>query len=237
MNSVPNYYTLETSTKALINFFADATALSNGDNEFYLAQQECTLARYALRDRVLVYDTLKEFLQKQAKENPKEAFLLLSKLDVAADKLVQTVERVVSLLKKAAEIDILSSTRFDGVQLFHVVQQIPVIIVSLLTAVLEVQLELFSDSIFSSILEELGTASKLNGQAGKLEKIQKQIKEHIPVFAASVAKEVGERLSEELQSKLKVVTINNGEGGSGNSAAAVTLDQVNGMVSSVPTVE
>lgn len=229
MSTVPNYYLIETSTQSLVNFFADATAV--GLSEFYKAQHECTLARYALRDKTLVYDTLRTFLQEQAKTNPKEAFLLLGKLDQAADRLVLTVDKVVGLLKKAAEIDILTSTRFDGIQLYHLIQQIPTVIVTLITEVLETQCELFCESI-------LDTVPSLNGSG---DTIRRQIKEQIPVFAASVAKEITDRLAIELESKLKVVTVdavaggvNGGANNNSSASSAVEESRVAGMLGTVP---
>jgi hypothetical protein len=207
-----NNYLLENPTQSLVNFFADSTAI--GLSEFYKAQHECTLARYALRDKVTVYSTLRDFLQKQATSNPKEAFLLLGKLDIAADKMIQTVEKVVTLLKKAAEIDILTSTRFDGIQLYYIVQQIPTIIVTLITSILETQCVLFCDSITED------------------EEVRKRVREHIPVFAASVAKEIAERLAEELQSKLKV--LNNTVDAVNPAAKPVEEDRVAGMLETVP---
>jgi hypothetical protein len=231
--STPNYYLQETSTQALINFFAEATSI--GLSEFYKARHECTLARYALRDRVTVYDQLRLFLNKQATANPKEAFLLLGKLDDAAERLVGTVDRVVGILKKAAEIDIITSTRFDGIQLYHLIQQIPTVIVTLIQEVLEVQCELFCDCV----LDEVQQASTVEDNEA-VKKTRKHIKQHIPVFAASVAKEIGEKLSLELQTKLKVVSVNdavvNSEENSSDTNNSRGVDEkiVEGMLETVP---
>ena len=219
MNSPPNYYLLETSTQSLINFFADSTAI--GLSEFYKAQHECTLARYALRDKTTIYTTLRDFLNKQAADNPKEAFLLLGKLDLAADKMIQTVEKVVSLLKKAAEIDILTATRFDGIQLYHIVQQIPTIIVTLITDTLTIQCELFLESILSVIPHNATDQHILT------------IRENIPVFAASVAKEIADKLALELQNKVRVVSPSTST--SDNSSVGIEHDRVKEMLGTVPS--
>jgi len=203
MSTVPNYYLIETSTQSLVNFFADATAV--GLSEFYKAQHECTLARYALRDKTLVYDTLRTFLQEQAKTNPKEAFLLLGKLDQAADRLVLTVDKVVGLLKKAAEIDILTSTRFDGIQLYHLIQQIPTVIVTLITEILEAHL---TPIIPSSV--------------------------DIKILCAEIAKEITDRLAIELENKLKVVTVDAENTVDANNSG-VEESRVAGMLATVPT--
>jgi len=208
------YYQLEKSTQSLVDFFAKATSVL--DEDFFRAKQECILARYALRDKMAVYESLKAAIDLLVEKSPEEALLMLARLDLQAERLIITVDKIVGLLKKASEIEILSNTKFDGVQLFHIVQQIPVIIADTVTSMAEGMLTMFLDDIIKNIDIDPN--------------IKSQILIEIPVIAASFAKEIGDKLSQQMADKMKVLDNN-------KNTTGISEGEVEAMLGTVPLVE
>jgi len=125
-----SYYLTDSSTESLVEFLAACS--SQPDEEFFRAREECSLARYALRDKMNSYCALKDSIKAISTRDPDKAINLLSHLDAHAERMISTVDKLVSILKKASEIEIISSTKFDGVQLYHAIQQLPAIISNIL---------------------------------------------------------------------------------------------------------
>ena len=208
-----NPYLIDSTTESLVKFFAKATECP--DEEIYLARHECTLARYALRDKMTFYTSLRSLINHSINsEKPEEALVHLSRLDIHAEKLICTVEKLVKILKSAAEIEIISNSKFDSVQLFHLVQQIPILISNLITDMATTLLTTFAEDLILVARQQL--SQSLNGDSHKLkilDDILTQARLEIPVLAASFAKEITDKLSLDLQSNLQVLQAGAAVGG------------------------
>ena len=228
-----SYYLLDSSTQSLVDFFAKATNVK--DEDFFKAKQECILARYALRDKMQSYTALRAIMLTSIEEGETEQALLnMTRLDMQAEKLIMTVEKLVRLLKTAAEIEVLSCTKFDGVQLFHLVQQIPAIISTFITDMVRILLETF----LTDILDAIKNINNINSNS-ELEGIYKQARLEIPVLAASFAKEVADKLAARLSTELRVIdtTVQQQDNTNNGKAVSIEFDRVKAMLGSVPREE
>lgn len=139
-------YLIDTNTTNLITFFERNLSTLKLD-----AHSEITTARYAFMKKVQNNEVLMEALQtilaSDTNLTPEAIFAIRKQITSLADEIIKASGYLTKTLKTAAEIEVLSNTHFDSIQLFYLISQLP----NLITQHISDQIKSFVLSILDKV--------------------------------------------------------------------------------------
>lgn len=136
--------------------------------EIYDTKRICVLVKHTIEPHIAVYGTLVNALR----ENPTDADTYGQLLEIAEQ--VRRISReILNTLKVSAELEVLQSTKFDSLQVLALVQQLPVLILDEVTA------------LIYSVISELPTLEDKSELA-----IQIYVQGQVDSFASSLREKI-----------------------------------------------
>jgi len=195
----------DTNGKAMLPSLTEYVEKHSSVSEVYDTRRLCALAKYSMETYVAMYERILEHL----KNNPADHGMHENLLGTS-DRIREVASEILGVLKKGAEIDVLLSTKFDGLQVVALVQQLPVLLIDLVTTLLNEVIDDASNGQFDT--------SPLSRQI--------EVQKRVDIFS--------ERMREELNKVVvPVQTATEGSSASASAILAVEEDVIN-MRLSVP---
>jgi hypothetical protein len=201
----------------------------SSQDEIFSLKEEALIAKHTLTffNPIVAkhIDKINSILRKDklSSEDNKNLVVLQNSLREIGDTLNDTLKKVSSIVKAAAEIEDMKASRVDGIQLLHALRQIPKIIAAIVESLVETVIAEIEQAVVSSVDDK--TYLRI------LQKSDYLGKSRTMTVAAVVAETV-----ENLNARLEVISmpIRSVDANPAASDNAVTLDQVKGMINTVP---